>query len=72
MRIPIGYINTLVTNTISDGYSREAHVNQQTDMTMSDSVDPYSLHTAGCTATAYFVMQIGFSEWEDTVIFVEL
>ena len=72
MCVPIGYINALVSNTISDGDSRKSHVNEQTDVAMSDSVNPYSLYTAGGTASAHFVMQIGFCEWEYTVIFVEL
>ena len=61
-----------MSHTICDGYSREAHINQQTDMAMSDSMDPYSFHTAGSAATAYFVMQIGFRKWEYAVNFVEL
>ena len=38
MCIPIGYINTLVPNAICDGYSRESHVNQQTDEAVLNSV----------------------------------
>ena len=41
MRVPIGYINTLVSNTICDGNSREPHINQQTDMAMTNSMNPY-------------------------------
>ena len=71
MHIPISNINTLMSYSISDGYRREAHVNQQTDVAMSDSVDPYSFYSADGTATANFVMQIGFGEREDTIVFAE-
>lgn len=72
MRIAICNINTLMPHTICDGYSREPHIDQQTDVAMSDSVDPYSFHTTGSTTTAYFVVQVGFCKWENTVIFVKL
>ena len=58
MRITISYVNALMSDTISNSYSREAHVNEQADVAMSDSVDPYSFHATCCTATAYFVVQI--------------
>ena len=72
MCIPICHINTLVSHTIRDGDSRKSHVNEQTDVAMSDSVESYSLHSADSTTTAYFMMQIRFREREDTVIFVKL
>ena len=72
MCVPIGYINTLVTNTIGDSYRRESHINQQTDVAMSDSVDSYSFHSAGGTPMANFVVQIGFRERKYMVVFVEL
>ena len=72
MRIAICYINALMSYTISDSYCREAHINQQTDVAVSDSVDSYSFHSAGGTATANFVMQIGFCKREYTVIFFDL
>ena len=72
MCVPIGYINALVSNTISDGDSRKSHVNEQTDVAMSDSVDPYSFHSAGSTTTTYFMVQIGFREREYAVSFFEL
>ena len=72
MRVPIGYINTLVSDTICDGYSREAHVDQQADMAMSDPVNPYSLHSAGCTSAAHFMMQVGFCEPEYSVSFFDV
>ena len=72
MRIAVSYINALVTNTISDSHGGEPHINQQADVAMSDSVNPYSFHSAGDATTTYFVMHIGFCEREDTVSFVEL
>lgn len=67
MRIAIGYINTLVPHSIFNGNSGESHINQQTDMAMSNSVDPYSLYTARGTATEHFMMQIdsAFGEYYD-------
>ena len=70
MRITISNINTLVSHAISDSHSGEPHINQQADMAMSDSVDPYSLHSANSTTTANFVMQIGFRELEYAVVLI--
>ena len=72
MRIPIGYINALMSDTIRDSHSGETHVNQQTDMAMSDSMNPYSFYSAGGAATANFVVKVRFREREYTVIFVDL
>ena len=72
MRISVGNINTLMSHTICDSYSREAHVNEQADVAMSDSVDSYSFHSAGSTATADLVVQIRFCEREYAISFVEL
>ena len=72
MRITISDINTLVPHTVCYSYSGEAHINQQTDVAMSDSVDSYSFHSAGGTPTANFVVQIGFRERKYMVVFVEL
>ena len=71
MSIPIGYINALMSHTICDSYCREAHIDQQTDMAMSDSVDSYSLHSAGSTATAYFMVKVGFCERKNAISFIE-
>ena len=67
MRIAIGYINALVPNTICDGYGRKNHINQKTNMTMTNSMNPYSFHSTGCTPTAYFVVEVGFREREYSV-----
>ena len=72
MSISIGYINTLMTNTISDGHGGEPHIDQQTDVAVSDSVDSYSFDTTGGTTTANFMVEVRFREREDAVIFGDL
>ena len=72
MFIYVSNINALMRNTISNNHSRETQIYQQTDMAMSDSLDPYSFHSFPNTPTTYFVMQVEFCEWEYIVIFSEL
>ena len=38
-------------------------------MTMSDAVNPYTFHSAGCTSAAHFMMQVGFCEPEYPLCF---
>ena len=42
------------------------------DIRVSDAVDSYPFHSAGSTATANLVVQIGFCEREYAISFVEL
>ena len=35
---------SIINVGVSNGYRREPHINQQTDVAMSNSVDPYFLH----------------------------
>ena len=70
--IAISNVNTLVSHTISDSYSRKAHINQQTDVAMPDSVDSYSFYSAGGATTANFVVEVRFRKREYTVVFIEL
>ena len=72
MRISVCYINTFMSNTVSDSYSRKAHINQQTDMAMSYSVDSYLFYTTYFAATAHFVVHIRFRKRKYAVIFVNL
>ena len=55
-------------------YQTENKVNSifQSDMTMSSSVAPNAFHSTCCTTTAHFMVEGGFREREDTVIFIEL
>ena len=42
------------------------------DIRVSDSVDPYSFHSAGGTAAAHLVVEVRFHSRKYTVIFIEL
>ena len=57
MRVPIGYINTLVSNTICDGDCRESHINQQADMVIAP-VDYSKVFAPG------YIVCIKFSDGE--------
>lgn len=60
MSIAVGNINTLVSHTVCD---IEAHINQQADVAMADTMDSYSFYAIFCTATADAFL--GFGRCDD-------
>lgn len=68
MGVAVCNINTLMPHTVGDGNGVEAHVYEQRDMRMSDSVNPDTLYTAGSATSPHFVVQIGFREREKSII----
>lgn len=68
MCVSIGNIDALVSNAVCDGNCREAHIDQEGDMAMSQVVDSDFLNTGLCAASAHFVMKIGLRDREHSGI----
>ena len=65
MRVSICDVDTLVSNTVCDSDSGESHIDQEGDVGMSDVMNPNLLDTAGLTAPAHLMMQIGLCDREN-------
>ncbi len=58
MSVAVGDVDTLMSHTISDCQSREAHVNQEADVGMSQIVDSDALNPGFLASSVHFPMQI--------------
>ena len=68
MSVAVSNIYTLVTNTVSDCQSRESHINQQTNVAVTNIVDSDALYPGRFTAPVHFMVQIVLADGENAVI----
>lgn len=67
MSISVGDLNAFVTHSIGNSYCRETHVDQQTDVAVSQIVDSDTLDPCGFCPSVHFPVQIALVDGEDTV-----
>ena len=68
MGITVGDINTLMPNTLRDGQGGKAHVDQQTDVAMSQIVYANPFHPCLLTATVHVPVEIAFADGEHPAV----
>lgn len=62
MGIAVGDVDALVPHALCDGQGGKAHVNQQTDVAMSQIVYANPFHPSLLAATVHFPMEIAFAD----------
>lgn len=67
MRVPIGDFDALVSNPVSNGNRREAYINEQTDVAMSQIVDSDALDACCLCTPVHLMMEIAFGYRENTI-----
>src|SRR5699024_3883141 len=68
MCIPIRDINAFMPYPVCDCQSCKTHINQQTDMTVPQVMNPDSLYPSLLTAAIHFSMKVTFRNREYTII----
>ena len=62
MGVAVGDVDTLMPHTLRDGQSGKAHVNQQTDVAMSQIVYANPFHPSLLAAAVHFPVEIAFAD----------
>ena len=67
MSISVGDLNTFVSHSVGNCYCRETHVDQQTDVAVSQIVNSDTLDPCGFCPSVHLPVQIALVDREDTV-----
>ena len=67
MGISISDLNTFVTHPIRNRDSREAHINEQTDVAVSQIVDSDALDACCLCTPVHLMVEIAFGYRENTI-----
>ena len=67
MRVPIGDFDALVSNPVGNGNRREAHINEQTDVAVSQIVDSDALDACCLCTPVHLMVEIAFGYRENTI-----
>ena len=67
MRVPIGDFDALMSNPVGNGNRREAHINEQTDVAVSQIVDSDALDACCLCTPVHLMMEIAFGYRENTI-----
>ena len=67
MRVPIGDFDALVSNPVGNGNRREAHINEQTDVAVSQIVDSDALDACCLCTPVHLMVEIAFGYRENAV-----
>ena len=62
MGVVVDDVDTLMPHTLRDGQGGKAHVNQQTDVAMSQIVDANAFYSGLLTTTIHFPVEIAFAD----------
>lgn len=68
MSVAVSNIYALVTNTVSDCQSGEAHINQKANVAVTNIVDSNTFHPGRLAAPVHFMVQIVLADRENAVI----
>ena len=68
MSIAVSNIYALVANTVSDCQSGESHINQQTNVAVTNIVDSDALYPGRLAAPIHLMVQIMLADGENAVI----
>ena len=68
MCISVGNIYAFVTNTVSNCQSRESHINQQTNVAVTNIVDSNALHPGCLAPPIHLMVQIMLANGKNAVI----
>ena len=71
MGVVIGDVDTFMTHTIRNGDGAEAHVDQQTDRTVLDIMNPDALDAGLLCTAVHLMVQILFCEGEDAILLAD-
>ena len=68
MSIAVGNVNALMSHTLRDGQGGKAHVDQQTDVAVSQIVYANPFHPRLLAATVHFPVEIAFADREHPAV----
>ena len=68
MGVAVGDVDTLMPHVLRDGQGGKAHVDQQTDVAMSQIVYANPFHPRLLAATIHFPVEIAFADWEHPAV----
>ena len=68
MGVAVGDVGTLMPHTLRDGQGGKAHVDQQTNMAVSQIVYANPFHSSLLAATVHFPVEIAFADGEHPAV----